>query len=274
MEEIYDYIENTDNCQCSMDELLKQVITGEPPHVKIIQERIREKYGDQIFFWYTSNQTNSFRSFSNKYWAIHGTLQDGQRERERIVQKTAEIILEDIACMAYDNNTYIPSATFCNDPKQLIPEFLKVFMDCIAKKKRSKEAVGKRLHALIALLLFALDVSYPQFWLPSLYSYTKNTDQRIWCPFSQSWYECLLLWRSAAGALHHLQEPILNETFCQYIFNNANFSMAGISSTAWEVSNVLHRESRKAEICPHMRYMKSSSALTRGIRITDSVLPK
>src|ERR1700761_806499 len=127
MEEIYDYIERTDNCQYAMNELLEQVIAGEPPHVKTIKERMREKYGEQIFFSTicTRQTVVSFLSFSDKILSdswYTSRCKDEQRKRERIVQKAAEIILEDIESMAYDNSAYPPSSSFCSEAEQLIPK--------------------------------------------------------------------------------------------------------------------------------------------------------
>ena len=158
MEEIYDYIEGNDNCQFSMDELLEQV-TGELPHVKTIKEGMREKYEDRVVFSTirTRQTVVSFRTFGDKILSdswYTSRCKDEQTERERIVRKAAEIILEDIESMAYDNSAYPPTASFCSEAEQLIPQSLRVFMDCIAKKKRSKEGVEKKMttiaHALIA----------------------------------------------------------------------------------------------------------------------------
>lgn len=235
MEEIFDYIEGTDNCQYSIDELLEQVITGEPPHVKTIKERLREKYRDQIFFSTirTRQTVVSFRSFSDKILSdtwYTSRCKDEQRERERIVQKAAEIILEDIESMAYDNSAYPPSASFCSESEQLIPKSLRVFMDCIVKKKRSKEAVGKKMttiaHALIAAVRPRCFIS-PILTSIALFIYRKFGSKNLVSLLSKlglcaSYYDAQQL---ELSTIHHLQEPIPSETFCQYIFDNADFNV-------------------------------------------------
>lgn len=140
MEEIYEYIDGNDKCQFSIDELLKQV-TGEPPHVKTIKERMMGKYGDRIVFstirirkTVVSFRTSSDRILSDSWYTSRS--KDELGECERVVRKAAEIILDDVETMAYDNGFYPPSHTFCDEAEDLIPQSLKVFLNGIAKKKR------------------------------------------------------------------------------------------------------------------------------------------
>lgn len=237
MEEIYEYIDGNDKCQFSIDELLEQV-TVEPPHVKTVKERLLEKYGDRIVFSTirTRKTVITFRSVGDRILSdswYTTRCKEKHAERERIVRKAAEIILDDVEAMPYDNGFYPPSHSFCNEAEDLIPQSLKVFLDGIAKKKRSKEVVGRKItalaHALIAIIRPRCFIS-PILSSIALFIYRKFGSKQLvslLCNlgFSASYHDAQQL---ELSNIHHPQESISSESFCQYIFDNADFNISTV----------------------------------------------
>ncbi len=235
MNEIYEYIEKNDNCQFSMDDLLEQ-ITGEPPTMKTIKAKMKERYGDQIVFCTirTKQTVVCFRATGekilNEAWYT-SRCQDEQAERERIVRTAAEIILEDIESMAYDNSVYPPLASFCRETEELIPQSLTVFTDCLARKKRSREIVKKKMitiaHAIIAAVRPRCFIS-PILTGISLLIYRKYGSKNLVdllskLGLSASYYDAQQL---ELSTIHHTEEPIPIGTFIQFIFDNADFNVS------------------------------------------------
>ncbi|CAK1580968.1 unnamed protein product [Parnassius mnemosyne] len=235
MNEIYDYIEKNDNCQFSMDDLLGQ-ITGEPPTVKTIKARMKEKYGDQIVFSTTRTKQTvvcfhaTGEKILNDAWYTSRCTNE-QAENERIVRKAAEIILKDIESMAYDNSAYFPLTSFCREAEELIPQTLAVFTDCLAKKKRSQETVKKKMttiaHTLIAAIRPRCFIS-PILSSIALLIYRKYGSKNLVdllskLGLSASYYEAQ---RLELSTIHHTEEPIPIGTFIQFVFDNADFNVS------------------------------------------------
>lgn len=115
----------------------------------------------------------------------------------------------------------------------MIPETLQAFMDCLAKKKRAKQKIEKKMaaisHALIAAIRPRSFVSSILHGL-ALFIHRKFGSKSLIqllasLGFSGNYHEAQQLEMSL---VYHPKAPALKDVFCQYVFDNADFNISTI----------------------------------------------
>ena len=143
MEQIFKYIENSDDCQFSLEEL-KNICKN--PHLdnRTIKTRLKLKFGNKIiitekpgkltFICFFDNHSNIL----NQAW-YEKKSQNKEEERFRILKIAAAIIRDDIQSLAFDNTNYPSPSQMFEDINSVIPESLTYFLEqVILKNKQSK----------------------------------------------------------------------------------------------------------------------------------------
>ena len=97
MEEIFNYIENNNDCQCTIEELKEIISTDHIPDEKTIKPRLLIKYNDDVIIS-SKHGRPTIVCFANKQhnnltdaW-YKEKLEDKNAEELRIVKTAAEII--------------------------------------------------------------------------------------------------------------------------------------------------------------------------------------
>lgn len=145
MEAIYLYLdENSEECQFSIDKLVDQIEGDRRSDSTTILWRLLRKYGDDIVIATTSSKpmtvlylNTGYRILTNSWF--ENKRRNPKKDRLRVVQATATIVLEDIRSQVYETKQN-PSDHFLKDANTVIPETLPVFLqDVIVKKHGSTE---------------------------------------------------------------------------------------------------------------------------------------
>lgn len=163
MNQIFQFLEESDDCQFSLTELTEQ-IKGYVPHVNTIKKELIKKYGNDIFITSNKNKTVTvcFKNVGHKIlcdnWYTKST--DEEQEKLKIIVAAAELIKSDIACTLYDNSAYPHSADFFKDIDNDVPDSLKIFLETlIIKNKRSANINATKKNALLLLITLYLQSS-------------------------------------------------------------------------------------------------------------------
>lgn len=116
MEIICSFMENSDECQFSLEELLN-LVEGYKPNEKTVKTKLIEKYGDSIVIASNSNKktTICFKGISNEIltnaWYTNKKV-NKEEERLRILKTAATIITDDVKLNIYDTSFYESSDDF------------------------------------------------------------------------------------------------------------------------------------------------------------------
>ncbi|CAI6357411.1 unnamed protein product [Macrosiphum euphorbiae] len=113
MDKIYSILENSEECQFSIENVILSCIDYEyVPDVKTIRAKWLEKYGENMDISSTNKKTTtvSFRFTSQniltKHWYENRKV-NKEEERQRIVEAAAIIIREDIRSQINDTSSYL-----------------------------------------------------------------------------------------------------------------------------------------------------------------------
>lgn len=140
MEEIFKYIETSDDCQFTLNEL-KEVCKDTSLDNRTIKIRLKVKYGNKIIISEKSG-TSTFICFVDNH---HEILNQGwyekrkfneKEERLRILEAAAAIIREDIQSAAFDNTDYPPPGRMFEDLNSVVPESLTHFLELVIEKNK------------------------------------------------------------------------------------------------------------------------------------------
>lgn len=235
MEEIYQYLEEKDDCQYSLDELMEQ-ISGEKPTLATVRDKLKKKYGHRIIFSTVRKRKTvvCFRDAGEKIlndrWYT-SKCSNEKAERERIVRTAGAILLEDMQSMTFETDVFPSSDDFCSKAEEMVPKTLMAFMDSLSGKKRDNEKVKKKLiaisHAIISTIRPRSFLS-PVMHGIALFIYRKFGSKNLInllarLGFSASYHDAQQL---EISTIYHPSEPTPRGTFCQYIFDNADFNVA------------------------------------------------
>lgn len=141
MDEIFTNIENTDDCQFSVEEL-KNICKMPTIDSRTIKVRLKLKYGNKVIFTekpvtyicFIDNQ----HDILNKAW-YESRKSNEKKEKFRLLKAAAAIIREDIQALVFDNRDYPPPNRMFEDICSVIPESLTYFLEqLILKNKRCK----------------------------------------------------------------------------------------------------------------------------------------
>lgn len=148
MQLIYNYIENHDECQFSLQEL--QTIGKEELSDKTILKYLRIKYGDDITIITRPRKDTTIcysgiRSFPvDEFWYLVRE-EKKEDERMRIIKTAAELVRRQIKSVSYDNKSYPSSVNFLENVEEVIPNYLNIFLSelMLAKFSKNKENLDK-----------------------------------------------------------------------------------------------------------------------------------
>ena len=235
------YLENNDECQYSMSELLEHMdsyLNGKEGYSnKLLQSKLLEHYGDQITITSIPGKSNvvCFKDAAGK--VLHDNwcnlkCVDPDNERQRIVEKAASIIREDIMLTVYDCDTYPSSTNALKYMDELVPDTLKCFVTNVVKHKGEEHPTEARrctaiAHALIAAcrprsfispLLLAIDM-----YLHRKYASRELIDTFSSLSFAHSYREIQRYEYSMMAGESPSYD--LQSGFVQFVFDNTDFNV-------------------------------------------------
>lgn len=126
MEEIFNYIESSDDCQFSLDEL-KNVCQNVALENGIIKIRLKLKYGSRIIITEKPGKltficfVDNYQDILSQAWSDNKNLNEKEK-RWKTLKAAAEIIREDIQSCMFDNTMYPPPGRMFEDINNDIPE--------------------------------------------------------------------------------------------------------------------------------------------------------
>ena len=142
MEEIFTYMENSNDCQFTLNEL-KDVSKITSLDNRTIKVRLKLKYGDKIIITEKSGALtficliDNHHDILNQAWYEKKKI-NNEEERLRVIEAAASIIREDIQSAVFDNSHYPPPGRMFEDLNNDIPQSLTHLLErIILKKKRS-----------------------------------------------------------------------------------------------------------------------------------------
>ncbi|KAJ8685740.1 hypothetical protein QAD02_021533 [Eretmocerus hayati] len=118
-------LEDNDDCQFSMRELIQRSGQDDVTDFRHVQERLRLYFHDSVF-----------RKRCN----------DEAAEREKIVKKVADIILDDIRGKVYNTDTYKAPSNFLEDIHTDVPHTLEIFLDTVMISKKNGLGLSSVIH--------------------------------------------------------------------------------------------------------------------------------
>lgn len=137
LEKLCNFINDSDECQFTLNELMKIMKDNLAEETQISQITLRrkpqEEYGDGVIFGSISKRGTivCFRGTSFNSRLIDGLQKDSttnEKEKQmKIVETAASIILEDIRSTPYNINDYPSLSNFTDGAENDIPETLQVF---------------------------------------------------------------------------------------------------------------------------------------------------
>lgn len=138
MDIIFDYIEMSEECQFSIDDLIEE-LDGYKPDKKTLRKKLIEKYGSDIII--SEKGTFCFKSVGNRIlnenWYSNRSY-NVEEERLRIIYTAAEIIREDIRSQVHDLTSYDSCFDFLKNVDTVVPKTLKVFLDEVISTKKKE----------------------------------------------------------------------------------------------------------------------------------------
>lgn len=148
IEFVINYIEkNKSECQFSLNEI-KEGFTGDIPDLITVKSKLQEHSNSIVCFIFKKDMLilNSCQASKQicKEW-YEERFKDPEDERNRIVQKAANIVLEDIRSQYYDNTQYVIPNFNEDNIFDKVPDTLKIFLDTVIKthKEKSKKNIIK-----------------------------------------------------------------------------------------------------------------------------------
>lgn len=241
MEDIYSFLENTEECQFSLDELKSRIKGEYQIDSRTVKSRLLQKFGEDILIVDSSNKTTI--CFKNTGYKIltdnwYNTMKSSNREEERlrVVKAAADIILEDIRSQVYNTTEYPPTDNFLNDVETVIPQTLLTLLTTVITKNK-KGSMEKWNKKCVALSHAVIAAARPRSFLSplltglSIFMYKKFgskllIDLMSSLGFSSSYHEAQLL---EVSTIMQPQQPLVkpnrDDAFCQLVFDNADFNV-------------------------------------------------
>lgn len=223
---------NESECQFSINTLLAEFNEDKWPTWKYIKNHLIKIFGDQIVIHNSKKgpivtlRSASEQILSNNFYKTR--VQDEKEERKRIVIEASKIILDDIQSTAYEIDSYPSPDEFLNNINSDIPETLQIMLDTIIgnrKRDTSKYSVKQtaiahaiisstRPRSFISTLLLGLTVMLnKKFGSKELINILDSLG------FCASYRDLQLF---NASLLQNPQEEIIDESFLQFVYDNAD----------------------------------------------------
>lgn len=241
-QELFSFIDSSDECQFGLNELMKKLDEYLPPEasisVRTLKRELFEKYEDGVVFASLHKKTVAcFRGSALKLinWYDNRASTE-EEERRRIVETAAAIVREDIRTMPYDNSVYPDITHFMQDVNSMVPETLNVFLKAVIAegKKTKQEKVAKTCTSIAHSIITATrprSFSSPLQLGLAVYLFRKTGSKNIIdivssLGYCSSYREVTLFESSAVQSW----EPIIqNESFSQFVFDNADSNIATLT---------------------------------------------
>lgn len=141
MEEIFQFIERSEDCQFTLDEL-KNVCQNVALDKRIIKIRLKLKYGSRIIITENPGKltficfVDNYQDILSQAWSAKKDL-DEKEKRVKILKAAAAIVREDIQSCVFDNTMYPPPGRMFENVNNDIPKSLSYFLEqVILKNKR------------------------------------------------------------------------------------------------------------------------------------------
>ncbi|CAH1155651.1 unnamed protein product [Phaedon cochleariae] len=237
MNHIFSYIEeHREECQFSVKEILVGYEGNLPTNTTIIN-KLEKKYGEDMIITAKrkSEPIISFRDTGHKILTKHWYENQEENvidERLRIVKAAAQIITEDIRSRVYETKQYSASETFLANIESDIPETLKALLHTIITKNKRGEQdkwnakITAIAHAIIAAARPKSFLSSLQIGLGAFFSRKYGSKDLLKVlsalGFCASYEEIVTF---ETSALFHPQKTIMNNSFSQFVFDNADVNI-------------------------------------------------
>lgn len=240
MYEIFDYIENNEDCQFTLSELKEVVTTDFIPDPKTIISKLIEHYGKKIIITPKQGQLTIICFIESQFTSLSKTWYEKKKsnpseERLRIVEAAAQIIREDICAVPIMTDSYPPVNQMFDNINENIPYSLLLFLkQIILKNKKSdikswetkctaiSHAIMKctRPRSFFSRLLLGLSVFFHR-----RFGSKRISDILSSLGFSNTYHEAMLY--EAAIVKHPQPNILLPETgaFIQYSADNADINV-------------------------------------------------
>lgn len=235
---VCDFVEESDECQFSLNELLKKIEEYSPGVVmnpKTLLGKLKNKYKEEIVIAATErkNTVVCFRGSSSKaiceLWQSKQTA-NAKEERLRIVKAAAAIVREDICTMAYNTKEYPNVLNFFENTEEMVPKTLSTFVDDVIIGKKGKNETLRRKsnvisHTIIAAARPRSFISPIQLGL-SVYLHRKYASKLLINLISNmglcSSYSDADLYQ--VSAVTSFQPEFSEESFSQFVFDNVDWN--------------------------------------------------
>ncbi|KAJ8685596.1 hypothetical protein QAD02_021389 [Eretmocerus hayati] len=268
-------LEDNDDCQFSMRELIQRSGQDDVTDFRHVQERLRRYFHDSVVFTNIRNDViityiDKSKQILSDSW-FRKRCNDEAAEREKIVKKAADIILDDIRGKVYDTGTYKAPSNFLEDIHTDVPHTLKIFLDTvmIGKKKQSKKwdaQVCTVSHMIISAARPRTFISSLQLGLSSVihkqHASRKLIDNLSFIGICASYTETMLFEASLVKDPESLQ---LTQAFIQFAFDNADHNTQTLDG-----SNTFHVMGGIMIVTPHSS-VTSLKQVTRLKKIPKAV---
>lgn len=147
---VVDYIlENKDECQFSLNEILKD-FDGDIPSFRNINEHLLLQFNEEIQTYFFKKDLHiiyrgSIDHVLNEEW-YKKRKENSDEERLRVCTKAANIMLDDVLKTHYDVTEYKSSTNFLKDVKNDIPQTLLTVLEVLltTNKRSSDEKKNKK----------------------------------------------------------------------------------------------------------------------------------
>ncbi|CAG4987924.1 unnamed protein product [Colias eurytheme] len=133
MEKIYEFLENSNDCQFTLDEL-KNVCPNVALDNRVLKVRLKLKYGSRIIITEKPGKltficfVDNYQDILSEAWSNNKKL-DEKENRKEILKAAAAIVREDIQSCVFDNTMYPPPGRMFEDINNDIPESLSYFLE-------------------------------------------------------------------------------------------------------------------------------------------------
>ncbi|XP_028418322.1 uncharacterized protein LOC114543611 [Dendronephthya gigantea] len=243
-EKLFSYLSENDECQYSVDELLHKLAEYLPQSKdlcseKTLKKKLEEHFGDDVIIASRRGKTpvvcfkdTGFKILNNSWYEQRSQSQE--EERLRVVKAAAAIIREDICLKAFDTSVY-PTSEAAFDDTSIVPETLRTFTHTVVNKTKKGNTAGKtrkctvinhsiisatRPRSFLSMIHVGLSV-YIHRHLASRHLIDLLSSIGVCASYSEAR-------RYEASAMLGKQQNVSEESFKQFVFDNADFNIRTI----------------------------------------------
>lgn len=243
-EKLCRYIEESEECQFTLHDLMKILEENMPESSSVTEKTLKNKlidtYEDRLMFFQMKKRSTlvCFRGSGLKLTNTWYTEREKSEkdERLRIVKTAATIIREDIRTNPYNTTDYPDITEFMKNADDDVPETLHAFLELVVQKDKKSDK-GKLEKKCTAIAHAIISATRPRSFLSCLllglagYLFRKTGSRTIVNTvsnfgFCSAYNDVSLLESSAAISW---KPDVEGDSFCQYVFDNADFNIQTLS---------------------------------------------